>query len=574
MKQMTFFISRFDPECDESPRIEKYTVEVNDGARVLNILEAVRLQDPTLSFRSSCRAGQCGSCAVRVNGEPALACMKEATDGMRIEPLELPVIKDLMVELVPGINNIPRIHPSSAHEVPSQDIIGAIKPFRDCIECLSCVSVCPAMQVTDFIGPTSMRAQMRIALDPREPGTRIREAISQGLFNCTSCNRCTVVCPKHIEIEGKAIEKLREIANREGLTLPRHQEVAELVRTTGRSVETSGKTFLDQIPEIIEPVVPVIGEVGFFVGCMFNGRLPERAMDLIEVMKRVGIRVIIPKDQVCCGSPLIRTGQTSFLDELQDWSTVGIDCIAMNVNDLYVMNLEPVAFVDYIATDALNLEQMKQIGIGLNEGARQANISVIGGETATLKGLVSGLDLAGACLGVQEKDRVIRGDLVAPGDVIVGIPSSGIHSNGLTLARRMVAQHGSYDDRLSDGRTIGETLLTPTRIYAEVLQLTRNTQVHGMCHITGGGLLNLTRLSDYGFSIDSPLPPQDVYRWIQESGDISDPEMYRTFNMGMGYVCIVPQEGVGVVLEVFPDAKVVGAVTKEPGVYLRGEEIR
>jgi len=261
-------------------------------------------------------------------------------------------------------------------------------------------------------------------------------------------------------------------------------------------------------------------------------------------------------------------------DELQDWSTVGIDCIAMNVNDLYVMNLEPVAFVDYIATDALNLEQMKQIGIGLNEGARQANISVIGGETATLKGLVSGLDLAGACLGVQEKDRVIRGDLVAPGDVIVGIPSSGIHSNGLTLARRMVAQHGSYDDRLSDGRTIGETLLTPTRIYAEVLQLTRNTQVHGMCHITGGGLLNLTRLSDYGFSIDSPLPPQDVYRWIQESGDISDPEMYRTFNMGMGYVCIVPQEGVGVVLEVFPDAKVVGAVTKEPGVYLRGEEIR
>jgi fumarate reductase (CoM/CoB) subunit B len=318
MKQMTFFISRFDPECDESPRIEKYTVEVNDGARVLNILEAVRLQDPTLSFRSSCRAGQCGSCAVRVNGEPALACMKEATDGMRIEPLELPVIKDLMVELVPGINNIPRIHPSSAHEVPSQDIIGAIKPFRDCIECLSCVSVCPAMQVTDFIGPTSMRAQMRIALDPREPGTRIREAISQGLFNCTSCNRCTVVCPKHIEIEGKAIEKLREIANREGLTLPRHQEVAELVRTTGRSVETSGKTFLDQIPEIIEPVVPVIGEVGFFVGCMFNGRLPERAMDLIEVMKRVGIRVIIPKDQVCCGSPLIRTGQTSFLDELKE----------------------------------------------------------------------------------------------------------------------------------------------------------------------------------------------------------------------------------------------------------------
>nr|WP_319539967.1 phosphoribosylformylglycinamidine cyclo-ligase [uncultured Methanospirillum sp.] len=261
-------------------------------------------------------------------------------------------------------------------------------------------------------------------------------------------------------------------------------------------------------------------------------------------------------------------------DELKDWSTVGIDCIAMNVNDLYVMNLEPVAFVDYVATNALSLEQMKQIGIGLNEGARQSNISIIGGETATLKGLVQGLDLAGACLGIQEKDKVISGDKVAPGDFIVGIPSSGIHSNGLTLARRMVTEHGSYDEKLSDGRTIGEVLLTPTRIYAEVLKLTTMAEVHGMCHITGGGLLNLTRLSGYGFSIDTPLEPQEIYRWIQEKGEISDSEMYRTFNMGMGYVCIVPESGLAAVNSVFPDAKIVGKVTREPGVFLKGKEIR
>ena len=261
-------------------------------------------------------------------------------------------------------------------------------------------------------------------------------------------------------------------------------------------------------------------------------------------------------------------------DELADWSTVGIDCIAMNVNDLYVMNLEPVAFVDYVATNALSIDQMKQIGLGLNEGARQSNISIIGGETATLKGLVDGLDLAGACLGIQEKDKVISGDQVVPGDLIVGIPSSGIHSNGLTLARRMVAEHGSYDLELSDGKTIGETLLTPTRIYTEVLALTKKAIVHGMCHITGGGLLNLTRLSGYGFSIESPLRPQEIYRWIQEKGNISESEMYRTFNMGMGYVCIVPEEEVSKVTSVFPDAHVVGRVTREPGVLLKGKEIR
>ena len=130
--ELTVRISRFDPAHDQNPHIEKYTVDVNEGARILNVLQAVQVQDPTLSFRSSCRAGQCGSCAVRVNGEPALACMTEATDEMLIEPLDLSVIKDLTVELVQGINKIPRIHPCDCHDIPDQAQIAKLKPLRDC----------------------------------------------------------------------------------------------------------------------------------------------------------------------------------------------------------------------------------------------------------------------------------------------------------------------------------------------------------------------------------------------------------------------------------------------------------
>ena len=259
-------------------------------------------------------------------------------------------------------------------------------------------------------------------------------------------------------------------------------------------------------------------------------------------------------------------------DEMQDWSTVGIDCIAMNVNDLYVMNLEPIAFVDYIATDSLSLSQMEQIGEGLNRGAELSNISIIGGETATLKGMVTGLDLAGAVLGVQKQSDVVTGEKIVTGDLIMGIPSSGIHSNGLTLARSLVHAHAGMHEEFY-GKSFGKELLTPTRIYHEVLTLTKRCDVHGMCHITGGGLLNLKRLSKYGFSIHNPLPPQEIYRWMQQVGGISVLEMYKTFNMGMGYVIVVPPSETSTVISVFSDAQVVGVVIDGPGVFLNGEEL-
>ena len=260
-------------------------------------------------------------------------------------------------------------------------------------------------------------------------------------------------------------------------------------------------------------------------------------------------------------------------DDLQDWSTVGIDCMAMNVNDMYVMNIEPIAFVDYIATEGINKEQMIQIGVGLNEGARLANLNIVGGETATLKGMVNGLDLAGTCLGVQNRDAVVTGEKVAVGDVIVGVPSTGVHSNGYTLARKVAEENGGYETVLPSGRTVGEALLTPTRIYSEVLDVCRQVEVHGMCHVTGGGLLNFLRISDLGFSIEDPLEVPEILQWIAEKGQLSENELYRTFNMGMGFAFIVAPENAEKLISLIPGAKAVGHVIEEHKVLLRGQEI-
>ncbi len=293
----------------------------------------------------------------------------------------------------------------------------------------------------------------------------------------------------------------------------------------------------------------MIGNVGHFAGLLDFGD-----MALALTTDGVGTKMLVA-------------------DHMQDWSTVGIDCVAMNVNDLYVMNMEPVAFVDYIATDKLSVEKMAQIGIGLNEGARQANIDIVGGETASLRGLVNGLDLAGTCLGMQKKDKIISGDTIRPGDTIIGIPSTGVHSNGLSLARTVVEKYTSYNEQLKNGRTFGEELLTPTRIYHESLHVVSACTVHGMCHITGGGLLNFKRLSPYGFQFNTPLTPPEIFSWIQESGDIPIVEMFRTFNMGMGYAYVVPEKSVPCIQKMVKGAKVVGEVVEEPGVRLNDIEI-
>ena len=178
-------------------------------------------------------------------------------------------------------------------------------------------------------------------------------------------------------------------------------------------------------------------------------------------------------------------------NEMQRWNTVGIDCIAMNVNDLLAIGAEPVAFVDYLAVEKHEEGFAAQIGEGLVKGAEISRMSIVGGETATLPGIIKGFDLAGTCLGIVRKDQIVEGGKVSVGDVIVGIPSSGIHSNGYTLVRKIIEESGySYHDPCpyDSSKTIGDELLTPTRIYIEILDVLNAFEDHALAHITGSGL--------------------------------------------------------------------------------------
>ncbi|MCQ8903998.1 MAG: phosphoribosylformylglycinamidine cyclo-ligase [Methanothrix sp.] len=250
---------------------------------------------------------------------------------------------------------------------------------------------------------------------------------------------------------------------------------------------------------------------------------------------------------------------------MRKWDTIGIDCIAMNVNDLLAVGAEPLAFVDYLAVEKVDPEVSEQIAVGLQKGAEISNISIVGGETASLPEMIRGLDLAGTAIGYVKKDRVVTGERIRTGDAVVGVPSTGLHSNGYTLARRIIesSDYTYFDKMPGDSRSIGEILLTPTRIYIEVLELLRRCDVHGLAHITGSGLLKLHRITDLGFEITDPIEPQPVFRFLQELGGVDDAEMYRTFNMGMGFVVVLPEEQADDACRIMgPGSKVIGRIVE------------
>ena len=251
---------------------------------------------------------------------------------------------------------------------------------------------------------------------------------------------------------------------------------------------------------------------------------------------------------------------------ISKWDTVGIDCIAMNVNDLYAIGAEPIAFVDYLAVEKVDPERAAQIAIGLAKGAEISNMSIVGGETASLPEIIRGFDLAGTAIGIVDKDKVVTGEKIREGDALVGVPSSGLHSNGYTLARRIIAQSKyTYFDAMPGGdSSIGEELLTPTRIYPEIVELVKKCDVHGLAHITGSGLLKLRRISRLGFEITDPLEPQPVFRFLQEQGGVDDEEMYRTFNMGMGFLVVLDESEAKQACRIMgPGSRVVGSIVKE-----------
>ena len=252
----------------------------------------------------------------------------------------------------------------------------------------------------------------------------------------------------------------------------------------------------------------------------------------------------------------------SIATKLKQWSGVGIDCMAMNVNDLLCVGAEPIAFVDYIAVPKPNPETHAAIGESLTEACKRARVTLAGGETASLPGIVTELDLSGTALGWLPKGSEITGINLKEGDVLIGLPSSGVHSNGYSLVRKvMEVSETSWEDswqlemdekrieRFNEGPiTFGEVFLNPTRIYVDpVVDLIQDgpclsENIHAICHITGGGLSNLLRLHDsLGWHIHSPLPILPEFEWIEETGRIDRREMYRTFNMGCGMIIAVEQ---------------------------------
>ncbi|MBU4032883.1 MAG: phosphoribosylformylglycinamidine cyclo-ligase, partial [Candidatus Thermoplasmatota archaeon] len=257
---------------------------------------------------------------------------------------------------------------------------------------------------------------------------------------------------------------------------------------------------------------------------------------------------------------------------VKKWDTIGIDCVAMNANDLVCVGAEPLAFVDYIAIDKPDNELARQIGLGLQKGAELANVSLVGGEFAILPQMVNGFDLAGTCMGWVKKSKLITGKKIAVGDAIIGMKSSGVHSNGLSLARKVLEVNEiSYDEKFAQlDRPIGLELLEPTKMYVkEILSLLRHCEIHGMAHITGSGLRNLVRLHPKReFRIEKPLEPQPVFKILEEMGNISDKELYQTFNMGMGMAIVLPEKHVKKALAILNktgEAKEVGRVYEGTG---------
>ncbi|MFL2944329.1 MAG: phosphoribosylformylglycinamidine cyclo-ligase [Candidatus Poseidoniales archaeon] len=246
-------------------------------------------------------------------------------------------------------------------------------------------------------------------------------------------------------------------------------------------------------------------------------------------------------------------------EEMDSIHTVGIDCVAMNTNDLICVGAEPLSFVDYVALDKPDEKLMAKIGMGLAEGCKQSNCTLSGGETAILPELVHGFDIAGTSVGYVKQDKIIDGTRITEGDVLIGLKSSGPHSNGYTLIRK-----------LFDGdKELGKKLVEPTRIYVkEVMALIKQMNVHGIAHITGGGLDNISRINDnYQYVIDNPLPVPSVFDWLQEKGSIETKEMYRTFNMGMGMIIIVDKKDAEKSVSILGEhSQIIGSVENGKGV--------
>jgi phosphoribosylaminoimidazole synthetase len=340
-------------------------------------------------------------------------------------------------------------------------------------------------------------------------------------------------------------------------------------REAGVDVE-AGRAFVEQIRNLVQSThrPEVLGGFGGFSGCF---QLPVGYQEpvLVSGTDGVGTKLKLAQDLNC-------------------HDTVGIDLVAMCVNDILTSGAQPLFFLDYLATGKLNSEQLTQVVAGIAQGCRLSGCALLGGETAEMPGFYQPgeYDLAGFCVGIVEKSQMLDGSQVKVGDVAIGLASQGVHSNGFSLVRKIVrdspaktllserADHPLNWDtcpELLEGRSLGEVLLTPTQIYVKpVLDARRaGIDLHGMAHITGGGLHeNLPRCLGAGQSVQIEpnswvVPP--IFQWLAEAGQVSTDAMFNTFNMGIGFVLLVPPAQVESALSWFK--------SQDIGVYIIGKVI-
>ncbi|MDZ4872613.1 MAG: Phosphoribosylformylglycinamidine cyclo-ligase [Chroococcidiopsis cubana SAG 39.79] len=307
-------------------------------------------------------------------------------------------------------------------------------------------------------------------------------------------------------------------------------------RAAGVNVE-AGRAFVEGIRQLVHRThrPEVIGGLGGFGGYF---QLPSGYTEPVLVSGTDGV-----------GTKL------KLSHALNRHDTVGIDLVAMCVNDVLTSGAEPLFFLDYLATGKLNSEQLTQVVSGISLGCQKAGCALLGGETAEMPGFyqVGEYDLAGFCVGIVDKSKLLDGSRVQIGDVAIALASQGVHSNGYSLVRKIVEVGGyAWSDRPEEfsGQSLGEVFLTPTRIYVKPVlgAIASGIEIHAMAHITGGGIPeNLPRCLDKGQSIrvdanSWTIPP--VFQWLAKVGGVSQKEMFNTFNMGIGYVAIVPPQAV------------------------------
>lgn len=321
--------------------------------------------------------------------------------------------------------------------------------------------------------------------------------------------------------------------------------------------------------------------VGALVGVLQQIRLDQPSRSVVASGHYASVLRIAPNLGLALttdgvGSKIVVAEQANRLE------TVGIDCIAMNVNDLVCVGAEPIALLDYLAVESPDPDRLARIAQGLKTGAELANIEIPGGELAVLPEVIrghpspGGFDLCGTAVGTVALDRVVGGEDIRPGDALIGVPSSGLHSNGYTLARRALLEDGglTLDDTPEGlGASVADALLEPTVIYvrAALDLLESDIPVAGLAHITGGGVLNLPRLNDgVGWAIDAPLPVLPVFETVQRLGGVGEREMWEVFNMGCGFIAVVAEDraddAAALLGEHHPGARRIGTVTDAAGV--------